>query len=99
MLPFGNQLATVDLTGPQLLAVLEFDAALPRPAGGFLQVSGLNLVIDGDKISEVTVGGKPLQPDKTYRVATNDFCSPVVMGIACWPGEETPPMSAARSAP
>ncbi len=73
VLPFGNQLATVDLTGQQLLAVLEFDAALPRPAGGFLQVSGLNLVIDGDKVSEVTVGGKPLQPDKTYRVATNDF--------------------------
>ncbi len=67
------RMATVDLTGQQLLAVLEFDAALPRPAGGFLQVSGLNLVIDGDKVSEVTVGGKPLQPDKTYRVAANDF--------------------------
>jgi len=73
VLPFGNQLATVELTGAQLRAVLEFDAALPAQHGGFLQVSGLKLTIADGKVAEVTVGGNPLEPTKTYSVATNDF--------------------------
>ncbi len=73
VLPFGNKLAKVDLTGRQLRAVLEFDAALVRPHGGFLQVSGLNLIIDGQTLSEVTVAGQPLDPDQTYSVTTNEF--------------------------
>jgi len=73
VLPFGNKLAKVDLTGRQLRAALKFDAALVRPHGGFLQVSGLNLIIDGQTLSEVTVAGQPLDPDQTYSVTTNEF--------------------------
>jgi len=73
VLPFGNQLATVELTGAQLMAVLEFDAALPAQHGGFLQVSGLKLTIADGKVAEVSVGGNPLDPAKSYSVATNDF--------------------------
>jgi 5'-nucleotidase/UDP-sugar diphosphatase len=73
VLPFGNQLATVELTGDQLTAVLRHDAGLPRPDGGFLQVAGLSLTIRGSEVSDVKVGGEPLAPDKTYKVALPEF--------------------------
>ena len=73
VLPFGNKLATVQLTGEQLRAVLAFGAALERPHGGFLQVSGVEVTIDGPTLAEATVGDKPLDPTETYLVATNEF--------------------------
>ncbi len=71
--PFGNQLATVELTGEQLLEVLRHDASLPRPDGGFLQVSGLTITIRGTEVADVKVGGQPLQRDKGYKVAIAEF--------------------------
>ena len=71
--PFGNQLATVELTGAQLMDVLRHDASLPRPDGGFLQVSGLALAIRGTDVVGVKVAGQPLQPEKTYKVALSEF--------------------------
>ena len=73
VLPFGNQLATVELTGDQLMAVLRHDAGLPRPDGGFLQVSGLSMTIRGDEVSGVKVNGEPLASGKTYKVALPEF--------------------------
>jgi len=71
--PFGNQLATVELTGAQLLDVLRRAASLPRPDGGFLQVSGLSLTIRGTDAVGVQVAGQPLQADRTYKVAVSEF--------------------------
>jgi len=73
VLPFGNQLATVELTGEALLEVLQHNARLPRPDGGFLQVSGLTLAIRGDEVADVEIGSKPLDPAQTYKVVTYDF--------------------------
>jgi 2',3'-cyclic-nucleotide 2'-phosphodiesterase (5'-nucleotidase family) len=49
-----------------------------KGAGRFPQVSGMAYVFDptapaGSRIVEVTVGGAPLDPDRVYRLATNDF--------------------------
>jgi len=71
--PFGNQLATVDLTGAQLLDVLRHDAGLSRPDGGFLQVSGLSMTLKGTDASDVEVAGAPLDPNRTYKVAISEF--------------------------
>lgn len=73
VLPFGNQLATVELTGAELLEALKHDAGLPRPDGGFLQVSGLSMAIRGAEVSDVQVHGEPLAPEKTYKVAMPEF--------------------------
>ncbi|MFZ2447741.1 MAG: bifunctional UDP-sugar hydrolase/5'-nucleotidase [Syntrophobacteraceae bacterium] len=74
VLPFDNQLVTMDLTGEQVKVVLEHSAVMEKTA----QVSGLNVEYDltkpdGSKVVSVTVGGKPLDPDASYRVVTNDF--------------------------
>ena len=75
VLPFNNTLVLMDLTGAQLLRVLEEGAASQY---GTVQVSGLAWAFDpdapfGSRVTSVTVGGTPLDPAATYRVATNNF--------------------------
>jgi len=75
VLPFDNVLEAVDLTGAQLLQILE-KAVSGRP--GNMLVSGLTYEFDqskpiGERILKVTVGGQPLDPNKVYRVQTIDY--------------------------
>jgi 2',3'-cyclic-nucleotide 2'-phosphodiesterase (5'-nucleotidase family) len=75
LLPFDNVLVSMDLTGRQVLQVLEESA---RGLHGILQVSGIRVTGDaerppGQRIVRVEVGGRPLLPGKTYRVVINDF--------------------------
>ncbi|HOV85531.1 MAG TPA: bifunctional UDP-sugar hydrolase/5'-nucleotidase [Syntrophobacteraceae bacterium] len=74
-LPFDNYLVLMDLTGKQVLELLEQSAAL---AVQILQVSGLTVVYDlsrppGNRVVEVMVGTRPLEEQAVYRVVTNDF--------------------------
>ncbi len=73
VLPFGNIVANKQVTGAELRRVLEFNAAQPRPFGGFTQVSGLTMEIIGDKLGAVTVGGEPLDDNNTYTLAASEF--------------------------
>jgi 5'-nucleotidase/UDP-sugar diphosphatase len=75
VLPFGNVLAAVDLTGEQIWAVLEKTVA-GRP--GNMVVSGMTYAFDqsqpiGARITGVTIGGQPLDRKKVYRVQTIDY--------------------------
>ena len=75
LLPFDNLLISMDLTGEQILEILEQSATLEH---GILQVSGLRVVIQKEKpkgmrVQQVFVGDRLLDPKKTYRVTTNDF--------------------------
>ncbi|MGQ9731236.1 MAG: bifunctional metallophosphatase/5'-nucleotidase [Candidatus Zipacnadales bacterium] len=72
-LPFDNQLATVEVTGEVLFEVLQHDARLPRPDGGFLQISGITLRIKGSEVVDAKVAGEPLAPTQTYKIALPDF--------------------------
>ena len=62
-----------------LLEALENGVSQAEERGGrFPQVSGLRFVWDpgkpaGDRVVEAEVAGKPLDPDATYKVATNDY--------------------------
>lgn len=79
VLPFGNQVVSLDVKGADILAALENGvASYPEPSGGFPQVSGIKFSIDasadkGNRVHSVTVGGKALDPEGTYKLATNDF--------------------------
>ncbi|MEA2023835.1 MAG: bifunctional metallophosphatase/5'-nucleotidase, partial [Actinomycetota bacterium] len=80
VLPFGNQLFLMDLTGVQIQELVEQSAKLYK---GILQTSGAtyewyNDTDDGEGATtwgatNVTVGGAALDPLATYRVVTNDF--------------------------
>ncbi len=78
-LPFGNITALIELKGSDLKASLE--NAVSRVAelqGRFVSVSGMTFSYDpkaepGKRVLEATVGGKPLDPAATYKVAANDY--------------------------
>jgi len=80
VLPFGNTLVVMDLTGAQLRRVLE--QQWDRPASSdpaVLAVSG-GLAYDWDgtqppgrRVVGVKVDGVPLADDRTYRVVANNF--------------------------
>ncbi|MDP4094810.1 MAG: 5'-nucleotidase C-terminal domain-containing protein [Bacillota bacterium] len=80
-LPFVNSLVTVEMKGDKLYDALERGMNLyPNTGinGGFWQVSGINIVYDGSKpagkrIVSVSINGAPLDKNKYYKIATNDF--------------------------
>ncbi|MGK7901341.1 MAG: bifunctional UDP-sugar hydrolase/5'-nucleotidase [Hormoscilla sp.] len=84
MLPFGNTIARLDLTGEQIQAALEHGVSqVELSMGSFPQVAGLQFVWNphaaaGDRIVGIQVQQQdgsfaPLQTDATYRVVTNNF--------------------------
>jgi 2',3'-cyclic-nucleotide 2'-phosphodiesterase (5'-nucleotidase family) len=78
-LPFGNVVVKLELKGSDILAALENGVSqVENVAGRFPQVAGLRFTWDpaeppGARVLEAEIGGKPLDPDATYTVATNDY--------------------------
>jgi len=78
-MPFGNTTVLLEITGEKLKAALENGVSQVRELGGrFPQVSGLTVEVDlkepvGSRVKSVQVNGQPLDPAKTYKLATNDF--------------------------
>ena len=79
VLPFGNTLFYMDLTGAQVQALLDQAATLFK---GILQTSGATWYWYNDTGNDsptawgaygVMVNGEPLERDKVYRVVTNNF--------------------------
>jgi len=77
--PFGNSIEVKRVTGQDIKEALEHGTrTYPEPSGAFPQVAGLTFVIDvsrpeGDRVVEVMVGSEPLDLEKEYTLATNDF--------------------------
>jgi 2',3'-cyclic-nucleotide 2'-phosphodiesterase (5'-nucleotidase family) len=78
-LPFNNRVVPVEIKGSALRAALENGlSALPEAHGKFPQISGMAITVDlqrppGSRIVDMTVGGAPLDPEKLYKVAIQDF--------------------------
>lgn len=80
-LPFVNSLITVEVKGRNIYDALERGLReWPNGSnnGGFLQVSGITYEFDGSKpagerLVSVWKDGRPLDKEKVYRVATNDY--------------------------
>ncbi|WP_386625436.1 bifunctional metallophosphatase/5'-nucleotidase [Sulfitobacter geojensis] len=79
VLPFQNTLSTFQVTGAVLLEALENGVSqVEEGAGRFPQVAGMTYAFDGkleagSRISDVTVGGAPLDMDKVYGVVSNNY--------------------------
>ena len=83
VLPFQNTLSTFEISGKDVVAALENGASQLEEGGGrFAQVAGLKYSFDksapvNSRISAVEVmdagAWKPIDPEKTYLAATNNF--------------------------
>ncbi len=71
--PFGNMVSFVELSGRDLKHYIEDIASIKPVSGGFAHFAGVRLRIEGDKLVKLEVGGKPVDNDKTYRLAVNAF--------------------------
>src|SRR5207302_3488169 len=83
MMPFGNNLVVMTLTGAQLKAVLEqqYGAALP-PAGQrphtLASSAGFTYAVDlrraaGDRVVEMRLNGRPIASQARYRAVVNNY--------------------------
>mgnify|MGYP003600642488 CR=1 FL=1 len=75
--PFPNALTVLTLSGKDVISMFEHGAGLTN---GVLQVShGLVMEYDpakkevGSRITKLELNGKKIDPNKKYRIATNDF--------------------------
>lgn len=83
VLPFGNTLATIELTGAEIKAALEFSVrAAPAESGGFLHVSGMRFTYDSSKpvgerliSAEVKSGDEfvAINDEEEYVIVTNMY--------------------------
>jgi 5'-nucleotidase len=75
IMPFDNRIATVHLTGAQVLDAVETGVK----GDGCVQIAGLRYTFDrsrprGERVLKMeTATGTPIDPKATYLVATNDF--------------------------
>ncbi|PZX15236.1 5'-nucleotidase [Palleronia aestuarii] len=79
VLPFQNTLSTFEVSGQTLLDALENGASQMEEEGGrFAQVAGMSYTVDpsakpGSRISDVMVGGQPIETATTYGVVSNNY--------------------------
>lgn len=82
LLPHPTELVTLEMTGAQIMRLLEQSATNLEPGtdfdrvGGLIQSSGMAWTIDlnapiGERVSGVTVAGAAIDPARWYKVATN----------------------------
>jgi len=78
ILPFENYLFIASMKGSQIIELFDFLATIPQGNGGFPQFSA-DVRVTFDKTSgagaakDLTIGGQPVDPDRTYRFCTNDY--------------------------
>jgi 5'-nucleotidase/UDP-sugar diphosphatase len=71
--PFANQLSLVRLSGSELLAYLQAVAKMTPGSGAFPQTAGVQMLIEGGVLKEARVGGRPVEPQREYRLALANF--------------------------
>nr|WP_314740057.1 bifunctional UDP-sugar hydrolase/5'-nucleotidase UshA [uncultured Haemophilus sp.] len=73
--PFGNMISTLDLKGKELVDFLTAVALKEPDTGGYPQFANISMTVDrkAKTISDVKVGGQPLDMNKTYKVSIPDY--------------------------
>lgn len=95
ILPFGNTVVLLEVDGKTLQAALENGVSqVDKQAGRFPQVSGISYRFDpkaavGNRVSQVKVGGQPLDPARTYKLAVSSFAAGGGDGYTMFQGAKT----------
>ncbi|MDR1277449.1 MAG: 5'-nucleotidase C-terminal domain-containing protein [Treponema sp.] len=78
VLPFENYLYIVSLKGSDLIELFNFIATIQQGAGGFPQFSKevrytIDKTVGQGVVRDLSIGGRPVDPNKLYRFCTNDY--------------------------
>ena len=76
VLPFGNTVAVIYVTGEELLEALEASTyCTPESIGGYPQTSSYFAPASIQRVTITAINGEPFDPTATYAVVTNNFCA------------------------
>ena len=70
VMPFGNTLYKMDITGEELQKLLDFVVTIPEGKGGWPHFSNLTFAAKDGKGVDAKVAGEPLDPKKSYSLVT-----------------------------
>ncbi|CCJ78433.1 bifunctional UDP-sugar hydrolase/5'-nucleotidase [Cronobacter muytjensii] len=71
--PFGNTLVYVDMTGKEVVEYLTAVAQKKPDSGAYPQFANVSFTASGGTLNDVKIKGEPVDPAKTYRMATVSF--------------------------
>lgn len=71
--PFGNTLVYIDMPGSAVVEYLTAVAQNTPDSGAYPQFANVSFNAAGGKLSELKIKGEPVDPTKTYRMATLSF--------------------------
>ncbi|EOC0018054.1 bifunctional UDP-sugar hydrolase/5'-nucleotidase UshA [Cronobacter sakazakii] len=71
--PFGNTLVYVDMTGKEVLEYLTAVAQKKPDSGAYPQFANVSFTASGGTLNDVKIKDEPVDPAKTYRMATLSF--------------------------
>ncbi|MFH0407752.1 5'-nucleotidase C-terminal domain-containing protein, partial [Klebsiella quasipneumoniae] len=71
--PFGNVLTYVDMSGKEVVDYLTAVAQMKPDSGAYPQFANVSFVAKDGKLNDLKIKGEPVDPSKTYRMATLSF--------------------------
>ncbi|EOI3557519.1 bifunctional UDP-sugar hydrolase/5'-nucleotidase UshA [Cronobacter dublinensis] len=71
--PFGNTLVYVDMTGKEVMEYLTAVAQKKPDSGAYPQFANVSFTASGGALNDLKIKGEPVDPAKTYRMATLSF--------------------------
>lgn len=71
--PFGNIVVYADMSGKEVVDYLTAVAQMKPDSGAYPQFANVSFVAKEGKLTELKIRGEPVDPAKTYRMATLSF--------------------------
>lgn len=71
--PFGNIVVYADMSGKEVVDYLTAVAQMKPDSGAYPQFANVSFVAKEGKLTELKIKGEPVEPAKTYRMATLSF--------------------------
>lgn len=71
--PFGNTLVYIDMPGKAVVDYLTAVAQKKPDSGAYPQFANVSFSASGGSLSDLKIKGEPVDPNKTYRMATLSF--------------------------
>ncbi|EMK7035622.1 bifunctional UDP-sugar hydrolase/5'-nucleotidase [Salmonella enterica subsp. enterica] len=71
--PFGNIVVYADMSGKEVVDYLTAVAQMKPDSGAYPQFANVSFVAKEGKITDLKIKGEPVDPAKTYRMATLSF--------------------------
>ncbi|WP_001740641.1 bifunctional UDP-sugar hydrolase/5'-nucleotidase UshA [Salmonella enterica] len=71
--PFGNIVVYADMSGKEVIDYLTAVAQMKPDSGAYPQLANVSFVAKEGKLTDLKIKGEPVDPAKTYRMATLSF--------------------------